>query len=240
MKILQRGDVGLGLLVEYDAGYIASDITTYNKELFSGILKEAFEAKPDQVILVDCILQKWGIENRNGRIYPKDVLVPQVEKYMIQVKDNSAVSEADHPDTSVVSLLNIAHIIKDMWWGKGKDENILYGKLELVVTQGYLKYGIASMVGDKILEYLRRGVKLGISSRGIGSLEIVDGKNIVQKDFELICFDLVASPSTPGAYLYPSNSNLEQQNKNSVKEEINIKGLELHEALIFALDKFLI
>jgi hypothetical protein len=238
MKILERGETGTGILIEHDAGYISSSVTEHNKELFSNILKESFDTKTNQTIYVDCILQKWGVENRNGRIYPKEVLVPQIEAYSRQVYENSAFGEADHPETTVVSLQNIAHMIKDMWWGKGKEENILYGKLEIITTSGYMRDGIVSMVGDKIMEYLKRGGKLGISSRGLGSLKEDNGKNIVQADFELVCFDIVLSPSTPGAYLYPKFNN---GSSSSMKEEIQAKSNnKVNERLILALDHFLI
>ena len=90
-KILQAGESGFGILIEHDAGFISSDI---NKD----ILTETFEIKPNEPVLVNCILQKWGVKNKNGRIYPKDVLIPQVLAYEELVKTNSAVSEADHPD----------------------------------------------------------------------------------------------------------------------------------------------
>ena len=202
-KILQKGESGFGILIESDAGYIDKSL---NKDFLSeGILK----IDPNQPILINCILQKYGVENKNGRIYPKEILVPQVDIYQQLIDINSAVSEADHPDSSVVSLHNIAHIIRKMWWGTGDKENILYGQLELITSPAYMQRGEPFMIGDKIAEYLKRGIRLGISSRGVGSLEEINGKNIVQDDFELICFDLVASPSTPGAFLFPEKNELE-------------------------------
>lgn len=202
-KILGPRDTGFGILIENDAGYVNREM---NKGLFDRILNEGFEIKPNQPVLINCILQKWGVRNKNGRIYPEDVLVPEVARYMELVRINSAISEADHPESSVVSLLNVSHRIVKMWWGSGDDANILYGTLEIITSPAYMRDGIVCMVGDKIVEYLKRGITLGISSRGVGSLKEVRGENIVQDDFELICFDLVASPSTPGAYLFPDES----------------------------------
>jgi len=240
-KILRRGETGFGILIEEDAGYIASHVSDFNKNLFENVLNESFTTSSLKggKILVDCILQKYGVENRNGRIYPQEVLYPQVQKYMESVKDNSAVSEADHPESSVVSLKNISHIIKDMWWGQGDNANTLYGKLEIITSPAYINHGQVCMIGDKIVEYLRRGIKLGISSRGVGSLQEVKGKNIVQKDFELICFDLVASPSTPGAYLFPKFND---ENGADAVQEMNIvtpKPMLKEQKLISALDNFL-
>lgn len=216
-KILQPGETGFGILIEYDAGYISADL---NKE----IINENFEIdKNKQPLLINCVLQKWGVENKNGRIYSKDVLVPQVEEYKKLVENNSAGSEADHPDSSIISLHNLSHMITKMWWGKGNQEHILFGQLKLIVSRGYIEYGICSVIGDKILLYLENKYKLGISSRGVGSLKEIDGKNHVQPDFELIGFDLVATPSTPGAYLYPGVKDVEQAvGENYIKEENKI------------------
>lgn len=239
-KILGPSECGFGLLIESDAGYVDKKM---NKELFDRILNESFEIKPNQPILINCILQKWGVKNKNGRIYPKEVLVPEIERYMEQVEINSAVSEADHPESSVVSLLNISHRITKMWWGSGADENILYGTLEIITSPAYMRDGFVCMIGDKIVEYLKRGIKLGISSRGVGSLKEVRGENIVQDDFELICFDLVASPSTPGAYLFPdesksnSPSGFDEGKRNG--KSVIIENEKSHK-IITSIEKFLL
>jgi len=209
--ILGPQDTGFGILIEGDAGYVES-VGTEKK-----VITEGLELNPNDPVIINCILQKYGVENKNGRIYPPEVLVPQVEEYQKLIQNNSAVSEADHPESSIVSLDNIAHIIRKMWWGDDDKKNILYGQLEIITSPAYMRDGIVSMVGDKIVEYLRRGIKLGISSRGVGTLKELDGKNIVQDDFELICFDLVASPSTPGAYLFPNKNELEVQTVESEK-----------------------
>lgn len=219
-KILEKGDTGFGILIEGDAGEVSGIIK-------DGIIAEGIlDLDPKQPVTVNCILQKWGVENKNGRIYPKEVLMPQVEAHQELVSTGAAVSEADHPDSSVVSLHNISHLLKKMWWGNGNDENILYGQLEIITSPAYMRDGIVSMVGDKIVEYLKRGVKLGISSRGVGTLKEVNGKNIVQPDFELICFDLVASPSTPGAYLFPEKTEMDF---TGMDENIKMKGKNLTE-----------
>lgn len=226
------------ILIETDAGYVDK---TMNKDLFDRILNESFEIKPNQPVLINCILQKWGVKNKNGRIYPKEVLVPEVQKYMEVVEMNSAISEADHPESSVVSLLNVAHRITKMWWGQGQDQNILYGTLEIITSPAYMRDGIVCMVGDKIVEYLKRGIRLGISSRGVGSLKEVRGENIVQDDFELICFDLVASPSTPGAYLFPEISkSFSEFGENEIKSGTIITENEKHKKIITGIEKFLL
>jgi len=231
-KILQAGETGFGILIEHDAGYIGLDV---NKD----ILNEGFELKPNEPVLINCILQKWGVKNKNGRIYPKDVLIPQVQAYQELVTTNSAVSEADHPDSSIISLQNISHMITKMWWGKGAEENILYGQLKIIVSPGYIKYGVVSVVGDKIVLYMQNKIRLGISSRGVGTLKELNGENLVQNDFELIGFDLVATPSTPGAFLFP-----EKQNSIGFGEQyVNRNGILIKEEdnkIITALNKFLL
>lgn len=214
-RILGRGENGFGIMIESDAGYIDHAL---NKTLIEKLIKESVSFKEDEPVLVNCILQKWGVKNKNGRIYPKDVLVPEVGRYMELVELNSAIAEADHPESSVVSLNNVAHRITKMWWGNDENQNILYGTIEIITTPGYHKLGICSMVGDKICEYLKRRIRLGISSRGVGTLKSIGGENIVQKDFELIGFDLVHSPSTPGAYLFPVNEPA-QIGENNIKNE---------------------
>ncbi|MFA5207244.1 MAG: hypothetical protein WC428_00940 [Candidatus Paceibacterota bacterium] len=231
-KILQKGETGFGILIETDAGYINSEI---NKD----ILNENFELKPNEPVLINCILQKWGVKNKNGRIYPKDVLVPQVNIYQDLVSTNSAVSEADHPDSSIISLQNISHMITKMWWGEGEQENVLYGQLKIIVSPGYIRYGVVSVVGDKIVLYLQNKIKLGISSRGVGTLKEINGENLVQNDFELIGFDLVATPSTPGAFLFPEHKGSKGFGENYVlKNGIYLK--EEDNKILTAVNKFLL
>lgn len=230
-NILNKGETGFGILIERDAGHLVPEL---NKKL----INENFTVPDnDEPILINCILQKYGVKNKNGRIYPKDILIPQINAFQQLIDINSAVNEADHPDTASVSLQNISHLIKKMWWGDGENAHVLYGQLEIITSPAYRKQGIVSMIGDKIMEYLKRGVQLGISSRGVGTLKEINGENIVQDDFELICFDLVASPSTPGAYLFPNKNQL------SVGESIiNTKNTinEDNKKIINILDEFLL
>lgn len=229
-KILQAGETGFGILIEHDAGYINGDLNPQ-------FLNEGLELKPNEPVLINCILQKWGVRNKNGRTYPKDVLIPQVQEYQALVDTNSAVSEADHPDSSIISLQNISHMITKMWWGKGEQENVLFGQLKLIVSPGYIKYGVCSVIGDKIVLYLQNKVRLGISSRGVGTLKEVNGENLVQNDFELIGFDLVATPSTPGAYLFPGNKG----DMSFGETYVNKNGVLIKEdKIITAIDKFLL
>jgi hypothetical protein len=230
-RILQRGETGFGILIEQAESYINSEI---NKD----ILNENFELKPNEPVLNDCILQKWGVKNKNGRIYPKDVLVPQVNIYQELINTNSAVSESDHPDSSIISLQNISHMIVKMWWGEGEQANVLYGKLKIIVSPGYIRYGVCSVIGDKIVLYLQNKIKLGISSRGVGTLKEINGENLVQNDFELIGFDLVVTPSTPGGYLFPEKSGSKFGEQYVKKNGIYLK--EEDNKILTAVNKFLL
>jgi len=117
-----------------------------------------------------------------------------------------------------ISLLNLSHLIKKMWWGTTpEDKHVLYGQLRIIVSPGFIKYGIPTMIGDKIIVYLQHDIRIGISSRGVGSLSEDNGKYIVENDFELVGFDLVATPSTFGAYLFP-NKNQIQMGEDVIKE----------------------
>ena len=231
-RILEAGETGFGILIESDAGYVSTDLNPT-------LINEGFELKPNEPVLINCILQKWGVKNKNGRIYPKDVLIPQVNAYQQLINNDSAVSEADHPDSSIISLQNLSHKITKMWWGKGDDENVLYGQIKIIITPGFVNYGVASVIGDKIVLYLMNKIKLGISSRGVGTLKEMNGENLVQADFELIGFDLVATPSTPGAYLFPdTKSNINFGENYTQKNGIYIK--EEKDKIVSAIDKFLL
>jgi len=142
-------------------------------------------------------------------------------------------------NSSIISLQNISHMITKMWWGKGTEENVLFGQLKIIVSPGYIKYGVVSVVGDKIVLYLQNKIKMGVSSRGVGTLKEINGENLVQNDFELIGFDLVATPSTPGAYLFPDK----QSSVGFEENYVNKNGIYLKEEdnkLLTALNKFLL
>ena len=119
----------------------------------------------------------------------------------------------------MIDLDRVSHIITEMWW----DNNVLLGKLLLLTSPGFHESGIVSTKGDQAANLLRLGVTLGISSRGVGSLKKVGYRNEVQDDFELICFDLVSSPSTPGAYLFSEPEERFNFEEN-IQEEKNIKS----------------
>lgn len=145
-------------------------------------------------LIVSGILQRANAFNQNGRSYPRPILEREAEKYMTLVKEHRALGELDHPDSSVVNLQNTSHNILKMWWS-GDD---LMGSVEVLGTPA----------GNILKELFRAGIKLGISSRGLGSVEEVGGNKVeVKNDFELIAFDFVSNPSTHGAFLHPVNES---------------------------------
>lgn len=138
-------------------------------------------------------IQTADMKNGNGRRYPESVLRREMKNYMIVVKDNRATGELDHPDDSVINLKNVSHMITDCWW-KGKD---VMGKIKVLDTPS----------GRILKDLVNAGVKIGISSRGLGSVREQMGESIVEDDFQLICFDIVSEPSTPNAYVYPKGGS---------------------------------
>ena len=141
-------------------------------------------------------MQKYDTPNGNGRVYSKNILQREVDNYWKLVRERRALGELDHPESSVVNLQNVSHNIKKVWW-KGDD---VMGTVEVLGTPA----------GNILKELLKAGVKLGISSRGLGSVKQLseDGTMEVQSDFELVCWDFVSNPSTHGAFMRPINESV--------------------------------
>ncbi len=153
----------------------------------------------DGRLVVKGVLQRAEAKNQNGRVYPKETLMREAKKYAeVQIAERRALGELDHPDSSVVNLNNASHNILEMHW-KGDD---LLGTVEVLGTPA----------GNILKELFKSGIKLGISSRGLGSVKEIhedgEGDTVeVQPDFELIAFDFVSNPSTHGAFLSPTNES---------------------------------
>ena len=193
LRILKPYESGKGILIEQDAGYISP--TTENNKYIMESKDFLDHSKPFEFYAV---LQKYDTPNRNGRVYPEKILKRESENYKKMIEKGVSLSELNHPESSLIDLDRVSHIITKIWW----EGNVLMGVLRLLTSPGFHERGIVSTKGDMAANYLRQGVTLGISSRGVGSLKKVGEQNEVQDDFELICFDLVSSPSTPGAYLF--------------------------------------
>ena len=154
-------------------------------------------------LVVKGVLQRAEAKNQNGRVYPREILVRESKKYDENfVKQNRALGELDHPDSSVVNLQNVSHNVTEMHF----EGDNLVGTCEILTTPS----------GNILKELFKNGIKLGISSRGLGSVEMVQEANgdtvsKVGDDFELIAFDFVSNPSTHGAFLHPMNESVDNQ-----------------------------
>lgn len=202
----------------------------FDKNMAKELLQEYFELCPDGQCAMDVlteserrrvvnenavylvgVCQKSGTRNGNGRIYKQDTLQREVENYQKAIHERRALGELDHPDDSVINLKNASHLAVKMWW----DGSSVMGKFEVLDTPS----------GRILKDLLKAGVKLGISSRGLGTVKEVQGQTMVEDDFQLICFDMVSEPSTPGAYLNkqtnvsPEISLYINENKNMTKKE---------------------
>ena len=218
-KILGPNESGKGILIEMDAGYI-SPTETRNLKMLQENKNFLDYSKPFEFYAV---LQKYNTPNRNGRIYPEKILKREAENYIKNyINKGTSLSELNHPESSLIDLDRVSHIITEVWW----EGNVLLGKLRLLTSPGFHESGVCSTKGDLAANYLRQGVTLGISSRGVGSLKKNGEQNEVQDDFELICFDLVSSPSTPGAYLF-ADPNDRMKYEENLKEEQEIKNERL-------------
>ena len=213
LRILEANELGHGILIETDAGWVSPK--DKNNE---AILREAKELDYRNPFEFYAVLQKYDTPNRNGRTYSKRILEREADNYKKTIAKGLSTSELNHPESSLIDLDRVSHLITDIWW----DKNVLMGKLKLLTSPGFHERGIVSTKGDQAANLMRQGVTLGISSRGVGSLKKVGERNEVQDDFELICFDLVSSPSTPGAYLFLNPEDRSKYEEN-LEEEIKHK-----------------
>ena len=152
-------------------------------------------------------LQEADCENGNGRVYPYQTLMREVKTYQKLVKENRALGELDHPDDSVINLKNASHMVTSVWM----ENKSVMGKIRVLDTPS----------GKILRSLVESGVKLGISSRGMGSVSESQGATMVEDDFQLICFDFVSEPSTPGAFMMKEAKNLKETNIFTKADKIN-------------------
>lgn len=166
------------LLIEY------SIFTPKTTQLTEGV-------KGERNLIVEGVVQRADAKNQNGRVYPKPILEKEVEKYIAtSIAENRALGELDHPESTVINLKNVSHNIKKLWW-EGDD---LMGKIEILPTPS----------GNILRELFVNNITVGISSRGMGSVQpLGEGTVEVQDDFELLAWDFVSTPSTQGAFMRP-------------------------------------
>ena len=185
-----------------------------------------FEVEPDQInesmkenggkVIVRGVLQRAESKNQNGRVYPKDILMREANKYTEEfINQRRAMGELDHPESSVVNLQNVSHNVKKMHF---EGDNLM-GEVEVLPTPS----------GNILKELFKAGIKLGISSRGMGSVETVNENGAeaqeVQPDFELIAFDFVSNPSTHGAFMYPVNESVDKTKDRSCDKYCKVESI---------------
>ena len=160
-----------------------------NKQLAEQAIKE------NKPLIVSGVIQRAGAKNQNERVYPKDILEREIDKYIEgPIKERRALGELDHPESSVVNLQNVSHNIRKCWW-EGDD---VMGEFEILDTPA----------GNILKALFAAGLTIGVSSRGMGSVkELSEGTLEVEDDFDLVCWDFVSNPSTHGAYVAPVNIN---------------------------------
>jgi len=147
----------------------------------------------DGGMILSGLMQMAETQNGNGRVYPQKILEREVKNYKKLVDDRRALGELDHPEESVINLRNASHMITEIWM----DGPEVMGKMRVLETPS----------GQILRSLVDSGVSIGISSRGLGSVKETMGKTIVEDDFQLICFDVVSEPSTPGAFMMQENKN---------------------------------
>lgn len=218
---IKRGQTGRGLLVEQD-GYMSLDETT-RKNINESIDKEGGWFCPNPFI-VSAVFQKYGIENHNGRIYPEEILKREVEKYQVKIQEKRAYGECNHPDDSVIDLGRVCMNIVELHW----EQHTLVGKIEIITSEAFRKSGLICCLGDTVANLLLSGLKIGVSSRAVGSVEQRFGKMIVGDDLELICWDVVSDPSTPGSFIStePNGKDLQMYVEGDMTKEKKEKLFE--------------
>ena len=155
---------------------------------------------PNGNSIVKGILATVEIKNGNGRYYSKELWDRELDKYNVLVKERRACGELDHPDSQIINLKNVSHNITKLWW----DGDNVMGAIEILPTPS----------GNILKALIGAGIKVGVSSRGMGSLKQVGEVLEVQDDFELLCWDFVSTPSNPGSYMSPLREGLERSNIN--------------------------
>lgn len=200
------------LIIDND-GYISMSEGS-NKKLMEAVDLSSDNWHIPYPFIVDSVFQKYGIKNANGRIYPENILKREVEKYQQKINEHRALGECNHPSETSIDLGRVSHNIIELHW----EGRTLVGKMELNVTKGFVTQGICSSLGDTVANLLINGYKIGVSSRGVGSVENRMGAMVVGNDFELICFDIVADPSTPNAYIFNKEEEKEQYVENKQKD----------------------
>lgn len=227
---IKKGQLGTGLLIEND-GHINNNCDVI-KQIREDIENPSLKLYCPEKFVVSAVFQKYGIKNANGRIYPEDILKREVEKYIEErVSKRCSIGALDHPSYSSLSGHDVAHLITELHW----EGHTLVGEMEIHTSPGFRHYGVCSTSGDLVANMLISNILIGVSSRGVGSVkEIPGGIVVVDSDYELIGWDVVCEPSTPGAYIKPTQKELSPfiENKTQNNTPINEKIKKINKFLI--------
>ena len=188
------------LLIEVNPFKLSSPLLTENVN------------KDNGNVLVEGILATAEVKNGNGRYYSKELWQREMDKYNELIEQRRSMGELDHPESTVINLKNVSHLITDYFW----DGDNVMGKIEILPTPS----------GNILKELIKSGITVGVSSRGMGSLEERGGVMEVQDDFELLCWDFVSTPSNPGSYMHTLN-----EGKNVVTYDYTNVNKVIHEIL---------
>jgi hypothetical protein len=161
-------------------------------------------AKNNGRLIVEGVVQRADAKNGNGRVYPKDTLEREIQKYKdTYIKENRALGELDHPESPIINLKNVCHNILELWW---QDDDVI-GKIEILPTPS----------GNILKALLLAGITVGISSRAMGSVKQIGETVEVQDDLDIVCWDFVSTPSTQGAFMEIVNEGLNPNNQQDDK-----------------------
>ena len=169
-------------------------------------------SKENGNLVVEGILATCEVKNGNGRYYARELWEREMKKYTDLIKERRSLGELDHPESQVINLQNVSHLVTDYNW----DGDNIMGKIEILPTPA----------GNILKELIKNGVTVGVSSRGMGSLEQRGDIMEVQDDFELLCWDFVSTPSNPGSFM-----GVLQEGKNTVTYDYTKVNSVIHEIL---------
>lgn len=205
---------GTGLLLEND-GYTSINMTENKmlKESIDNFNSGKAHELPNPFV-VSAVFQKYGIKNANGRIYPEDVLKREIEKYQTMIRDRRAILELEHPESASINLERACGEVIELHWVG----HTLVGKIEIPITEGFRRFGICSSMADLVAQWIVSGIKIGVSSRALGSVEQKGDYLQVGNDLEIVTFDVVAQPSTNQAFIEVKEENL----KPYIEENTNL------------------
>jgi|TARA_B100000424_G_scaffold112389_1_gene84566 hypothetical protein len=169
-------------------------------------------SKENGNLVVEGILATCEVKNGNGRYYARDLWEREMKKYTDLIKERRSLGELDHPESQVINLQNVSHLVTEYKW----DGDNIMGKIEILPTPA----------GNILKELIKNGVTVGVSSRGMGSLEQRGDIMEVQDDFELLCWDFVSTPSNPGSFM-----GVLQEGKNEITYDYTKVNSIVHEIL---------